>query len=86
MSFCFAIIRLKERIDIMAKLFSILGLILLILVVAVLWFWLIGWAVGILLSLFGISVAHSWWSLVAVGLATSLVGGCIGKGISKNND
>lgn len=70
----------------MAKLFSILGLILLILVVAVLWFWLVGWAVGILLGLFGISVAHSWWSLIAVGLATCIVGGCIGKGISKNND
>ena len=70
----------------MIRFLSILVLILLILVVAVLWFWLIGWAVGILLSLFGISVAHSWWSLVAVGLATSLVGGCIGKGISKNND
>lgn len=70
----------------MTRFISILGLVLLILVVAVLWFWLIGWAVGILLSLFGISVAHSWWSLVAVGLATSLVGGCIGKGLRVRKD
>lgn len=70
----------------MAKLFSILGLILLILVVAVLWFWLVGWAVGILLSLFDISVAHSWWSLVVIGLATCIVGGCIGKGLRVRKD
>ena len=70
----------------MAKLFSILGLILMILIVAVLWFWLIGWAVGILLSLFGISVAHSWWSLVVIGLATCLVGSCIGKSLSVRKD
>lgn len=70
----------------MTRFISILGLILMILIVAVLWFWLVGWAVGILLGLFGISVAHSWWSLIAVGLATCIVGGCIGKGISKNND
>ena len=70
----------------MTRFISILGLILMILIVAVLWFWLIGWAVGILLGLFGISVAHSWWSLVAIGLATSLVGGCIGKGLRVRKD
>lgn len=70
----------------MTRFISILGLVLLILVVAVLWFWLIGWAVALLLNLFGISVAHSMGSLIAIGLATSLVGSCIGKGISKKND
>lgn len=70
----------------MTRFISILGLVLLTLVVVVLWFWLIGWAVGILLSLFGISVAHSWWSLVAIGLATSLVGGCIGKSLRVRKD
>ena len=70
----------------MAKLFSILGLILLILVVAVLWFWLIGWAFVFLLGLLGISVAHNWGMLILAGLAVSIVGGCIGNGISKNND
>ena len=72
----------------MTRFISILGLVLLILVVAVLWFWLIGWAVGILLSLFGISVAHSWWSLIVVGLATCVVGSCIGNSlrVRKDND
>ena len=70
----------------MIKFFSILGLILMILIVVVLWFWLIGWAVGILLSLFGISIAHSWWALIAVGLATCIVGSCIGKQVTKDND
>ena len=70
----------------MAKLFSILGLILLILVVAVLWFWLIGWAFVFLLGLLGISVAHNWGILILAGLAVSIIGGCIGKGISNNND
>lgn len=70
----------------MIRFISILGLVLLTLVVVVLWFWLIGWAVGILLGLFGISVAHSWWSLVAIGLATSLVGGCIGKDLRVRKD
>lgn len=71
----------------MTRSISILGLVLLILVVAVLWFWVVGWAVGILLSLFGISVAHSWWALIAVGLATCIVGGCIGKErLDKDND
>lgn len=67
----------------MVKFLSIMGLIL---IVAVLWFWLVGWAVGILLSLFGISIAHSWWSLIAVGLATCIVGSCIGKQGTKDND
>lgn len=70
----------------MVKFLSTIGLILMILIVAVLWFWLVGWAVGILLSLFGISVAHSWWTLIAVGLATCIVGSCIGKGVHKDND
>ena len=70
----------------MTRFISILGLVLLTLVVVVLWFWVIGWAVGILLGLFGISVTHSWWSLVAICLATSLVGGCIGKGLRVRKD
>lgn len=64
----------------------ICGMILLIAVAILLWLWVVGWAVGILLSLFGISVAHSWWALIAVGLATCIVGGCIGKGVHKDND
>lgn len=70
----------------MTRFISILGLVLLTLVVAVLWFWLIGWAVVLLLNLFGISVAHSMGSLIAIGLATSLVGGCIGKGLRVRKD
>lgn len=70
----------------MIRFILILGLVLLTLVVAVLWFWLVGWAVGILLGLFGISVAHSWWSLIAVGLATCIVGGCIGKDLRVRKD
>lgn len=65
---------------------SICGIILLIAVASLLWFWVVGWAVGILLSLFGISIAHSWWMLIAVGLATCIVGSCIGKGVHKDND
>lgn len=70
----------------MTRFISILGLVLLTLVVAVLWFWLIGWAVALLLNLFGISVAHSMGSLIAIGLATSLVGGCIGNGLRVRKD
>lgn len=70
----------------MTRFILILGLVLLILVVAVLWFWLIGWAVALLLSLFGISVAHSMGSLILIGLATSIVGSCIGNQVIKNND
>lgn len=70
----------------MTRFISILGLVLLTLVVVVLWFWLIGWAVALLLNLFGISVAHSMGSLIAIGLATSLVGGCIGKSLRVRKD
>ena len=70
----------------MTRFISILGLILMILIVVILWFWLVGWAVGILLSLFGVYIAHGWWSLVAVGLATCIVGGCVGKGLRVRKD
>lgn len=65
---------------------SICGIILLMAVAILLWLWVVGWAVGILLSLFGISVAHSWWALITVGLATCIVGSCIGKAVHKDND
>ena len=64
----------------------ICGMILLIAVATLLWLWVVGWAVGILLSLFGISVAHNWGMLILVGLAVSIVGSCIGRGVHKDNN
>ena len=63
----------------LSRFLTILGLILLIVAIVVGWFTVVGWAFVFLLGLLGISVAHNWGMLILVGLAVSIIGGCIGK-------
>lgn len=63
----------------LSRFLTIFGLILLIVAIIVGWFTVVGWAFVFLLGLLGISVAHNWGMLILVGLAVSIIGGCIGK-------
>ena len=62
----------------LSRFLTIFGLILLIVAIVVGWFTVVGWAFVFLLGLLGISVAHNWGMLILVGLAVSIIGGCIG--------